>query len=96
MEVVDITNKRCNKAKVLINRNLADLVNTREGLWRKTGKIARTIDYCLIETYEERVLAELSIIEREIGICRETEEIRDLISSLSPCKAPAESNLSET
>jgi hypothetical protein len=95
MQAVDITNKRCDKAKVLINRKLAGLVNAHEGLWRKIGELARTPDYCLIETYEERILAELSVIEKEIGICKDTEEIRDLIFSLSPDKAPVESNLSE-
>lgn len=95
MGTVDITNKKCDKTKVFINRKLSDLVNANEGLWRKIGELARTLDYCLLETYEERILLELSVIEREIGVCKEIEEIRSLISSLSQDKAPAVSSLAE-
>jgi molybdopterin-guanine dinucleotide biosynthesis protein len=80
---IDISNKKCDKDRVIIGRKLSDLINSREGLWRKIAELARTIDYCLIESFDERILAELEVIEKEIGKSEKIKEIRGLVAALA-------------
>ncbi|MBU4374503.1 MAG: hypothetical protein KJ714_08740, partial [Euryarchaeota archaeon] len=84
---IDISNKKCNKDRVIIGRKLSDLINSKEDLWRKTGELARTIDYCLIEPFNERILAQLEVIEKEIGKSEEIDEVRDLVAALAQKEA---------
>ena len=51
---IDISNKKCNKDRVIIGRKVNDLIHSKEGLWVKIAELARTIDYCLIESFNER------------------------------------------
>lgn len=42
-----------------------------------------TIDYCLIESFNERILAKLKVIEKEIGQSEEIDEIGNLVAALA-------------
>jgi len=84
---IDISNKKCNKELVIINRKLFELINLKEGLWRKIAELAMTIDFCLIEDHNERILASLEIIEKELGRSEKSDEIRTLVSALKQKEA---------
>jgi len=88
---IDISNKKCNKELVIINRKLFELINSKEGLWREIAELAMTIDFCLIEDHNERILASLEIIEKELGRSEKTDEIRTLVSDLKQ-KEPIQSS----
>ncbi len=73
-----------NQVKREIVYKLQTLINSQEGLWKEIGKLTRTMDYILAsEDFSKRVLMEIEVIEQHLGKVKETEEIRDLISSLS-------------
>jgi|GEM_PF-2222578 len=84
---IDISNKKCNKELVIITRKLYDLINSKEGLWRKIAELTMTIDFCLIEDHNESILARLEIIEKELGRSEKTDEIRTLVSALKQKEA---------
>ncbi len=79
----DITGKHSDPVKVAIGRKLAEVVIFHEGLWRKVAELARDPDFCLIEDYSERILAEGEMLERDIGRDPGLSEIKSLVSSLS-------------
>ncbi|GER94836.1 hypothetical protein A45J_2724 [hot springs metagenome] len=75
------------KHEVLLK--LQDIVNSKDDLWREIGKLARTLDYILIEDFYERILKELEVVEQHIGETEEVKELKDLIVSLTTLPSPA-------
>jgi molybdopterin-guanine dinucleotide biosynthesis protein len=77
------------KHEVLLK--LQDIINSYDDidLWREIGKLARTLDYILIEDFYERILKELEVIEQHIGEAKEVKELKDLIASLITSPFPA-------
>ncbi len=82
MGTIDLRNKRCDRKKVEVGRALSALVNSKEGLWRRIASINRDPNFCLMDSYKERKLKELEVIEEEIGRSERTEELGELIRSI--------------
>ncbi len=62
---------------------LQAIINSREDLWRAIGELTRTKDYIVAyEDFANRVLMELSTLEKHIGETEETRDLRARASSL--------------
>jgi hypothetical protein len=70
-----------------ILRQLDELIQAHggpwDGLWRDLGQMGRSLDYTLLETFEERILAELDVIERRYGATPASRAIRAQVAAVS-------------
>jgi len=57
------------------------LINSKEGLWREFGQLARSRNYTS-KDFTDRLLDELDLLEKRLGKTEDVLELRDLIVSL--------------
>lgn len=69
----------------IIDREICDLINSHDGLWRKIGELGRTMEYVLIEDPFKKLLCQLSVIDNNVGATNITKELRYLLCS--QCRA---------
>jgi len=49
-----------------IDRGVCDLINSHDGLWRKIGELARTMEYVLIEDPFKKLLCQLDVLREHL------------------------------
>jgi len=59
-----------------------------DGLWQDLGQMGRSLDYTLLDRFEDRILLELTVIERRYGVTPASQALRARVAALSQAATP--------